>query len=91
MVRAGGCRFGGLMSQKSSFPMHVRYTTHSPEAGRPRMSKKPYTKPMVTDLGNAVQETRGITGKCWEQYGTAYGPPLGPGDFTDEQTEEKQD
>lgn len=39
------------------------------------MSKKPYVKPTVTDLGNAVEETKGISGVCWEVKGTQWGPP----------------
>lgn len=38
------------------------------------MSKKPYVKPIVTDLGNAVEETKGISGICWEVRGTQWGP-----------------
>lgn len=41
------------------------------------MSKKPYVKPTVTDLGNAVEETKGITGVCWEYKGTQWGPVEG--------------
>jgi len=39
------------------------------------MSKKPYTAPTVVDLGDAVEQTKGSAGKCWELYGTAWGPP----------------
>ena len=42
------------------------------------MSKKPYTAPTVTDLGNAVKQTKGVSGVCWESYGNQYGPPLYP-------------
>lgn len=38
------------------------------------MSKKPYTKPTIVDLGNAVEETKGISGVCWEFRGHQYGP-----------------
>lgn len=41
------------------------------------MSKKPYVKPTVTDLGNAVEETKGITGVCWEVRGHQWGPVEG--------------
>jgi len=40
------------------------------------MSKKPYTKPTVIDLGDAVKQTKGWSGICWESFGTAWGPPL---------------
>jgi hypothetical protein len=44
------------------------------------MEKKPYSVPTVTDLGDAVEETKGITGGYWEPFGTAYGPPPPPDD-----------
>jgi hypothetical protein len=54
------------------------------------MSRKPYTKPTVIDLGDAVKQTKGWGGKCWETFGTAYGPPL-PKDPTSREQQEKQD
>lgn len=42
------------------------------------MSRKPYIKPTVTDLGNVVKETKGIGGKCWEVFGSQWGPPVRP-------------
>ncbi len=42
------------------------------------MSKKPYVQPSVTDLGDAVKQTKGVSGVCWEYFGTQYGPPRPP-------------
>ena len=39
------------------------------------MSRKPYTVPTVVDLGDAVKQTKGAAGRCWEIVGTAWGPP----------------
>jgi hypothetical protein len=41
------------------------------------MEKKPYSPPTLTDLGDAVQKTKGLCGPCWEMYGSSYGP-VGP-------------
>jgi hypothetical protein len=43
------------------------------------MEKKPYSPPTVTDHGDAVEKTKGISGKSWEMYGFSWGPPP-PGD-----------
>jgi hypothetical protein len=53
------------------------------------MSKKPYTKPTVVDLGDAVKQTKGWGGKCWESWGSAYGPP--PPVFDDAEQQNNQD
>jgi len=52
------------------------------------MSRKPYTKPTVIDLGDAVKQTKGWGGKCWESFGTAYGPP--PPNVEDVEQQEEQ-
>jgi hypothetical protein len=39
------------------------------------MEKKPYSPPTVTDHGDAVEQTKGISGRCWEMFGSAWGPP----------------
>jgi hypothetical protein len=33
------------------------------------MTKKPYTAPTITDHGDAVEQTKGLCGRCWETYG----------------------
>jgi hypothetical protein len=52
------------------------------------MSKKPYTAPTVVDLGDAVKQTKGWGGKCWESFGSAYGPPLPQQDNLEQQETE---
>lgn len=34
------------------------------------MAKKRYSPPEITDLGNAVEETKGFAGQCFEPWGT---------------------
>ena len=46
------------------------------------MQKKPYVQPTITDHGNAVDQTKGMTGRCWEVVGRSYSgmggdPPTG--------------
>jgi hypothetical protein len=36
------------------------------------MQKKPYTQPTITDHGDAVEQTKGMTGRCWEVVGRSY-------------------
>jgi hypothetical protein len=33
------------------------------------MTKKPYATPTITDHGDAVEQTKGICGRCWETAG----------------------
>jgi hypothetical protein len=33
------------------------------------MSKKLYAAPTITDHGNAVEQTKGMCGRCWEIAG----------------------
>jgi len=35
-------------------------------------TKKPYIKPTVTDHGKVREETQGLVGDYWENYGNAY-------------------
>jgi hypothetical protein len=42
--------------------------------------KKTYAAPTVTDHGAIVKETKGISGDCWEIYGSQPTPPNGPRD-----------
>lgn len=42
------------------------------------MEKKPYSPPTLTDLGDAVEKTKGITGQCWEYHGNMWGQPPYP-------------
>jgi hypothetical protein len=41
------------------------------------MEKKRYTPPEITDLGNAVEVTKGLCGNCWESRGSVTCPPSG--------------
>jgi hypothetical protein len=43
-----------------------------------RMTRKPYSTPTVTDLGDAVEQTQGAAGGFWEIFGTQWGPPPPP-------------
>jgi len=40
------------------------------------MQKKTYSPPTITDLGDAVEQTKGVSGEYYETWGTAYGPPI---------------
>lgn len=42
------------------------------------MQKKPYTPPQVTDLGDAIEQTKGFGGDYYETYGAAWDPPIDP-------------
>ncbi|MGH7502135.1 MAG: hypothetical protein ACREL7_10295 [Longimicrobiales bacterium] len=42
------------------------------------MEKKRYTPPEITDLGNAVEATKGVYGNCWEIWGSLTCPPSDP-------------
>jgi hypothetical protein len=45
------------------------------------MEKKRYTPPEITDFGNAVEQTKGYCGGCWEVWGSlTCGPPPGGDD-----------
>lgn len=39
------------------------------------MQKKPYTPPTVTDMGDAIEKTKGMSGDCWEYFGNSPGTP----------------
>jgi hypothetical protein len=39
------------------------------------MEKKRYTPPEITDLGDAVEVTKGLCGNCWESWGSLTCPP----------------
>ena len=51
------------------------------------MDRKPYAPPTLTDHGNAVEKTKGYTGKYWEYYGTSHGIILPPPDDPDDPAE----
>ena len=38
------------------------------------MEKKPYSPPVVTEHGDAVQQTKGFGGRYWELYATKSQP-----------------
>jgi hypothetical protein len=50
------------------------------------MAKKHYTRPTITELGNAVEQTKGVWGGVWENTGETFTtgdpvlPPPGGGD-----------
>jgi hypothetical protein len=46
------------------------------------MDKKPYSPPTVTELGDAVEKTKGVSGRNWEFWGTMWGSPPPPPDDT---------
>ncbi len=41
------------------------------------MAKKRYSPPVITDLGDAVEQTKGVFGQCFESWGsqTCLSPP----------------
>ena len=39
------------------------------------MQKKPYAQPTVTDHGDAIEQTKGMAGRCWEVVGRSYDGP----------------
>ena len=42
------------------------------------MEKRPYSPPRVTDLGDAVEQTKGMAGDYYETWGDMWDPPVGP-------------
>jgi hypothetical protein len=54
---------------------------------KPTTTKRPYAPPKLTDHGDVLKQTTGLTGPCWELIGSNWGDPIPPPEPDEEEVD----